>query len=448
MTALAPMWLAAAAAVALPLLIHLLARKEARRVRVGSIARLRAVAPVHARRVALTDLPLLALRAMVLVLLAVVLSRPVWRRAVAGEGPAVALVALQEPGAAAVADSLREEGFTIRPLTGSDDWAQLAALDRILPPRSRIVVVAPARVARARGTRPALASAVTWRHVGADTARRWVVNRRRIPSGAVRIVAARSDADRTTFRESAADPEAADAPRPDPFQVVIVHDVARTDEVAYVRAAVRAAAAFAGFQPSIVIRTVDDPTPAERATVAFWLTGRAPDAGVDVSLAPGGVLFIDAPGDGYARADAALTGVGIPDRYPPAIFRRALGAFPGAPVWRTADGQVALTAQTGDDHLWLRFVSRLHPEWSDLVQHPAFPELMVGLITAPRTWLTGAATFAVDSADARRVDGRQLVPRAASGAGTETDTPLSLPLWLLLLAVAAVERAMTGRRRQ
>lgn len=74
-----PGFLAAAAAVAVPVLIHLLFRRRARRVEIGTLHFLRAVLRDQARRRRVRRWVLLALRVAGVLLLALLFARPFWR---------------------------------------------------------------------------------------------------------------------------------------------------------------------------------------------------------------------------------------------------------------------------------------------------------------------------------------------------------------------------------
>src|SRR5262249_40542153 len=76
MSFLAPLFLAATAAAAVPVVLHLLERHTDRRVRFAAVALLRDAPVEHAARRRLRQWLLLALRVAALVLLAVVFARP------------------------------------------------------------------------------------------------------------------------------------------------------------------------------------------------------------------------------------------------------------------------------------------------------------------------------------------------------------------------------------
>jgi hypothetical protein len=130
-------------------------------------------------------------------------------------------------------------------------------------------------------------------------------------------------------------------------------------------------------------------------------------------------------------------------------------------LWRSDSGRVVLAEQTIGNGRWLRFGSRFHPAWSDLVLSPAFPEWLRDVL---RDSAGGDATREPPTSD-RRADGGQGRPasptstsRLASAfdparrhrAPPSSTTPASpLPeraAWLLLFPLLLAERWLATRR--
>ena len=112
---LAPLWLAAVAAVAIPLLIHLRRRWVGRRIRVGSLRHLAGIAMPRRRRLQLRDPWLFALRGLIVALPAVALAEPViTRHDAAARWALVSPELVLESAARPVLDSLRSAGASVR----------------------------------------------------------------------------------------------------------------------------------------------------------------------------------------------------------------------------------------------------------------------------------------------------------------------------------------------
>ncbi|HEU5049433.1 MAG TPA: BatA domain-containing protein, partial [Gemmatimonadales bacterium] len=164
-----PMGLAALLALAIPLLLHLARRTPKKPVLVGSLRHLEGAAPVRRARSRLSELPLLAVRLLLLAALALVLAEP-WIDFPPQPGTPRSLVVVSpeltetEGPHRALIDSLSAEGADVELTPDGDTWSILAERVARLPAGSSITAVFPASV-RVAGSRPALASSVSIRLV-------------------------------------------------------------------------------------------------------------------------------------------------------------------------------------------------------------------------------------------------------------------------------------------
>lgn len=155
----------AAGVLAVPIAIHLWSRRPARLVSVGSTRLLAGAKPSQARRLALTDLPLLALRLAVLAAAGLGVAGLGWRGA-AASGDRIALIAPTVNDAMRLADSLRTVGWSVRwlqaglPLTTAPRgeaaplWSVLRDATTLLPTADSVLVQAPLTAASLDGMRP------------------------------------------------------------------------------------------------------------------------------------------------------------------------------------------------------------------------------------------------------------------------------------------------------
>ncbi len=81
MTFLNPLLLAGLAAIAAPIIIHLLMRRKVKRINWAAMRFLEAVVRRNERKLRVEDLLLLILRCLLLILLALALARPAFRAA-------------------------------------------------------------------------------------------------------------------------------------------------------------------------------------------------------------------------------------------------------------------------------------------------------------------------------------------------------------------------------
>ena len=88
MNFLAPLFLAGAAAIALPILLHLIRRTERERIPFSSLMFLKQTPPKVTRRSRLENLLLLLLRCLAFALIALAFSRPYFQQAMNAATPA------------------------------------------------------------------------------------------------------------------------------------------------------------------------------------------------------------------------------------------------------------------------------------------------------------------------------------------------------------------------
>ena len=436
MTWLSPLWLAALAALAVPIVIHLRRRRIGRRIQVGSVRHLAGAARPRRRQLRLRDPWLLALRGAIVALVAVGLAEPAMPRArqPRNDWVLVAPSLLRDSTllrSDPLLDSLRRAGAAVRvltagfpaadlgrPMTGADAstdlWSLLRAADEVLPAGSSILVVVPAKLSLAHGRRPALATRVTIRPAprprGDTMAIRgsWIHH-----DSAFRIVGSlygggmrqRLEATPRAARDTA-------LPSLDSTTIRIVAAGSRTEDAAYVRAAFSAASDLfgAGVPIEIVSPSAVTPGAARAGDWTAWLDTTAPPP-------LQGAVITDARHASTRTSDGATA-------IPPA------DAF-GRPLLRRDRPRA-----------WA-FAGRFNPRFGDLVLRAAFPELMA------RIWLEGTLGAGPPPArDLRSISPAELEP----ARGIRRATPGELrSLRNLLLALAAilllVERGLAHRRR-
>jgi hypothetical protein len=156
---LAPVGLAALAALALPLLIHLLRKPEDRVVLFAAWRYL--AEPARPReRLQLRHWLLLALRLLLIATLALLLSQAIWR---SHDQPATATTALW-PGVESAA-VLATPDHPVHQLTNKAPASQLRQLDSELPPGASLTVIVPETIAGLDAERLRLSRDVQWKIV-------------------------------------------------------------------------------------------------------------------------------------------------------------------------------------------------------------------------------------------------------------------------------------------
>jgi hypothetical protein len=159
-----PLWLLLGAAVAVPLILHLLQRHQGPRVIFPAVRYLRRAEREHARKIKLRQLLLMLLRVAALALIAVAAARPFLRSGGAGHEPTAVVIILDNSmssslvrGERRVLDELKDRALATLARAGADDRFWLlragAAWEPALPGD------AVTTAARVRATLPTAASA-------------------------------------------------------------------------------------------------------------------------------------------------------------------------------------------------------------------------------------------------------------------------------------------------
>ncbi len=326
---LAPLGLAALAALVLPLLIHLTRRNAQRPIDFAALRWLEP-RPRPQRRPRLDELALLTARLILLTLLALVLAHPVWR----GEGGVRAWL-LVAPGAdPAAARAQTPKGAHLRwlapgfpglgeptPIGAAPITSLLRELDADLPRGASLIVAVPAVLQGVDAERPRLSRAVDWRVLPGAT-------------------------------PTLAKPAAPVAP------------------------------------PTLVIRYAPDFEAGARylrAAAAAWAPSSATppaDAGLTSQALPQGARAIAwlAPGPLPAALRGRLAGRAVV-LLPAEASIDGLG--PATPLWRDAEGRPVAEGGSLGRGRWRRFTRPLDSETMPQLLAPDFPTRLAGLLTEP-----------------------------------------------------------------
>lgn len=220
-----PAWLGALGLLGVPIAIHLLSRGRQRRVAIGSIRWLAPAETARARRVRPSRWWLLALRCLILALVAAALAAPqlkLWAasapRSWALVSPVVAAERQRlEPlnrEAYARLDHLLTAGSTVRwlapgvpagtlddppPAAGADSWSLIQEASRDAPPATTFEVFALDRAEDLRGVRPALDRAVAWNAVVDPEPNRWIERALPLTEGRLAVYVGTSDPGGTRY---------------------------------------------------------------------------------------------------------------------------------------------------------------------------------------------------------------------------------------------------------
>ncbi|NCT68763.1 MAG: hypothetical protein GXC76_14150 [Rhodanobacteraceae bacterium] len=372
LTLLAPLGLAALAALGIPLLLHLVRRLE---LITTEFAALRWIAErARPRRRVRFERPwLLALRLALLALLALLLAQPVLTAPPAPAKPwAVVAPGVERGAARAAAPGLDADWRWLAPDFPPLDEAPppsvplaslLRELDAQLSAGATAVVVVPEELAGLDGERPHLARAFDWR-----------------------VVPGRMAA-----------PEAA---TPTPTRLVVRYAPDATDTLTYLRAAVAAWNVRAPGCCTLDAQPLDAPLP----TDARWLVWLAPQvpAAITAWIERGGVALLTQQGDTASSE----------------------------PLWRAADGRVLAARRPAGHGRIVALRGALAPADLPLLIEADFPARLHAAFEAsplPPTRAPAASTRRLQASMAAAA------PTAASAAQTPLDPWLALAIALLFV---------------
>ncbi|MBK6422606.1 MAG: BatA domain-containing protein [Gemmatimonadetes bacterium] len=209
-----PLWLAALAALAIPLALHLWSRRPRQVVKVGTLRHLDGLPAARARSARLSDPLLLLLRLFILAATVLGLAGPRLRGGTVGLPSRLVLVEARL-AADPLLDSLNQAGATVRLLAPGlpeiqlpakprvvaalGPWEALAEADRLVAPDGVIDLYAHPRLAALGAERPALRATVRW-HAPAPTAeRRWLADLSAIPGDSLQGIVGRGNAGGITY---------------------------------------------------------------------------------------------------------------------------------------------------------------------------------------------------------------------------------------------------------
>jgi hypothetical protein len=402
---LQPIWLAAMAAISVPVAVHLWNDRRGKVLRIGSVALLSGVTTRLAWSRRITQWLLLLLRCLLLLALAFLLAGPYWTRP-APEGKGWVLVEGAGGAYAPVIDSLVKAGYERHELAGGvNNWAGFREADSVALPGRDFYVFSTALAGRFSGPRPTTARPVHWEvYTPVDSVTRWVQSAWLSSVDSVTVLEGSSKATGTMWQRRVI-PVGQPGLKVDTtsIRVRIIADGNHTTDGKYVAAAVKAL---------------------RRVTVRHIIFG------------DGGWLFwlSDRPvmGEGYERiwcyaqgkemaVDTWMEGVHI--------MKEIAVAPVGKPVWRDGYGR-GLLSKAGNV---FRFYSRLDANWGDLVWSSRLPVLLGGLmINDEEAGMRDRRVLDVDQIrPAKRVGGQR--------AGAER-IDLRPAVWVLVLGLFLLER--------
>lgn len=429
---LQPIWMILTAGITIPLFIHLWHRRPGKVLKVGSIQLLTATSVRHARSRHISDWWLLILRCLLILLLALLLSQPVWRQPLNTrntKGWVIVEPLAYKPFQSQV-DSLVQAGYQLHGFdTGfahlrsinaiMEDtaqipyWELLRLLSAKIPAGLPVYLFTGNQLQRFRGTKPTIALNLRWKTISPpDSVNNWDAYTYPLATDSQRVIKGRSTPAGTVFysRDTAAGKDTAT------LYCTIYTDKYPSD-ARYLSAALQAVQQYT--QRKIKITTVRQPAQVPSSQDWLWWLS---DQQVPASVRAGETIAY-ATGEPQ-NSNAFIPGTGIK------IFKRITTTDTSAAIWKDAYGMPLLTRQ--------RLYTHLDPAWNGLVWSAEFPQWLLEILFPQKE---------DQSHDRRVIDPLQLqVPapapgtRVNAGISPVNTTRLDKLTWIILFLLFCVER--------
>lgn len=497
-----PIWFFAAAAILIPVLIHLWNIRPGKVLKVGSTSLITAASRRSSRSFNLLDILLLLLRCLLLLLLAVLLTAPIWQKRM-NVAKAKGWILLPRENFSegyqhykTSIDSLTKQGYEFhyyntgfpkvdltKLLAETKDlktidsasaqaplyWNLLKQLDNQVPSALPIYLYTPNTAGLFAGDKPQAALNLHWQtFTPADSVSTWVQGAWFNSNNTIRVVEGESKPSGTTYNytdiqadrgnskfavnvsngqpqvslaDSKAKPVAVDTAT---FSIAIYND-GKTADAGYLKAALDAVAQFT--QRKITVKQYGSANAIPVGTNwIFWLSEQPFAARL---LQQHSKIFAYQTGKAQivntsisSTSDFALPNgsTQIP------LFKLVSSSRnSGETIWHDGFGSPVLTAEKQDNAYVYHFYSRFNPTWNDMAWDSSFPKLMLQLIITP-------SKNTASEYDRRSLSNEQIQPVKISETHAVADKftvqkELSKYFWLALAVVFMVERWLATRHK-
>lgn len=455
---LQPIWLYAMAGIIIPVLIHLWNMSPGKTLLVGSIALMQENSRQQSRRVKLTDWFLLLLRCLLIILLALLLSKPVWqRRPVNNEKGWV----LMEPSHInetyqqfqPLIDSLLQAGYTFHYLqpgfrevrlpaaleergdTLADTtsyWALVAALQQQRANNRAVYLFTPNYLHRFEGLRPVIDTGIHWyAYTPKDSVATWTAGAYQTDNGTIRVRQVSSNPGGTyyTYEENRST-----LPADTTTSHLVIFADTYTQDAHYLQAALNAIQQFTRRKMEIAVVHETTALP-PAADWLFWLSAKPLPAGISAH----NILQYDS-GKVVNTTSWLLT-----ENAPPlALYKSIAVQDTAATLWRDGAGHAVLRLEKRAAGSIYHFSSRLDPAWNELPWSPAFPAMLLPLLFPDSITVKDKRAIAIQQL-APDTDQQAVVRRAGVSPVTKD---LSTVCWIAIVILFLAERLWVLRTQK
>ncbi|MDT3404621.1 BatA domain-containing protein [Mucilaginibacter terrae] len=496
---LTPIWLFGAAAIIIPVLIHLWNIRSGKVLKVGSVSLIDAASRKSSRSFKLLDIPLFILRCLLLIVLALLLAMPVLQKKMQAAKVKGWVLIPKETFTETyqkfkpTVDSLTKAGYefhyfnsgfaksdlkkvllkpkdslkTISPATFPNYWNLARELDTKTASTLPVYLFTPNQMQYFTGEKPQVALNLKWQtYTPADSVSTWIQDAWFTANGEIRVVQGTSkplgtayaysnfkndDKANSAYTINTTDGKAQislTGNKQEPVTVstdaqnILIYADNNSLDANYLEAALQAVIQFS--QRPISIKTVANPAQIQANTEwLFWLS----DKPVNKALAKNILVYEKGKATSVNSwmSNAGEFTPSLADDEKVGLFKAITATdIKAEPVWQDGFGKPVLALEQQNQTNIYHFYSRFNPAWNNLVWSSNFPAWMLKLMVKPE----------VDNSvyDKRVLSAKQYMPVIGSEQHTVAaeksieNKSLSRYFWLTLIIIFAAERWLAHRK--
>lgn len=497
-----PIWFFAAAAILIPVLIHLWNIRPGKVLKVGSTSLIASASRKSSRSFKLLDILLLLLRCLLLVLIAILLAAPIWQKKITAAKVKGWVLLPKENFSEGYQhyktriDSLTKQGYEFhyfnpgfpeadltKLLVETKDlktldtvskqtaiyWNLLRELNSRLPTDRPVYLFTPNSAIHFAGDKPTSALNLHWQtFTPADSVNTWVQDAWFNTNNTVKVVQGTSKPSGTTYDYFNIQADKGDARfainvnngQPEvslvnskakavPVDTSTLHMAIYTDrntaDAGYLKAALDAVAQFTQ-RKTVIKQYISANTIPLGANWIFWLSEQ-PFAARLLQQHTNIFAYQVGKVQNVNTRISSVSDIALPNGAEQIPLFKLIGAThqKGEIIWHDGFGRPVLDVEQQDNAEVYHFYSRFNPTWNDMAWSSSFPKLMLQLVNVP-------SKIALTDQDRRSLTNEQIQPIKVEEAHVVADKftvqkELGKYLWLGLVVVFMIERWLATRNK-
>ncbi len=501
---LQPIALMALAGIIIPLVIHLWNIKQGKTLKIGSIALLKENARQPARSLQITDVLLLILRSLLLVLLAFMLTKPVWENATRANKTAGWILMEKErvsqtyDAFKTTIDSLLQNGYEphafqpdfpaiqLEDSTTSDQaesdhisyWSLLTALDSKISSQFPVYLFTTNSLTRFEGSKPHLTLNLHWEtFTPADSVSHWIASAYFTATDSLRVISAGSQPTGTAYSVSDLIPleninnkfrlsfrqgtpvigfanDSTNIPVDTTSNNITIYASENRQDATYLVAAIHTLQPFTKRRIALNMTRNINQIP-NACSLLFWLSEVPLPDSIKGKLQAEATIFQYKSGktENLAAGTLLQPATLFANEKIPLYRRIQPKSDTGAIVWTDGYGNPLLTKEIIDQKTVYGFYSRFDPEWNNLVWSEQFvPWLMPIILHLEPDY--GKFGFITKMEDRRTIAVAQMQPARSQSVNnqsvkiTTASTDLNPILWVMAFILFVTERILSGKKKK